>query len=84
MLLPVPSWPASLVFAGARSRDARREWLRAAIGGLGLVIILAGLLTGCGYSAPASSGTQRTTYTVMITGTSGTLTHSAAVTLTVQ
>jgi len=77
-----------LVFAGARSRprDARREWLRAAIGGLGLVIILilAGLLTGCGYSAPASGGTQRTTYTVMITGTSGTLTHSAAVTLTVQ
>jgi hypothetical protein len=40
---------------------------------------------GCGYNAnSAANGTQRGTTTVMITGTSGILTHSATVTLTAQ
>jgi hypothetical protein len=41
--------------------------------------------SGCGYNASsAGNGTQRGSATVMVTGTSGSLTHSASVSLTVQ
>jgi len=56
-------------------------------GSLVLLIAAACLLvaSGCGYKAPAAgNGTQRGTATVMITGTSGSLSHSTSVTLTVQ
>jgi uncharacterized protein (TIGR03118 family) len=52
--------------------------LLAAVG----VLVAAG---GCGYNAnSAGNGTQRGTTTVMITGTSGSLSHATSVTLTVQ
>jgi uncharacterized protein (TIGR03118 family) len=58
----------------------------AALAGIGLALVLSVLLTatGCGsYNAPPS-GTPRGTSTVMITGTSGNITHSTSVTLIVQ
>jgi hypothetical protein len=57
-----------------------------ALVGIGLALVLSVLLTatGCGsYNAPPS-GTPRGTSTVMITGTSGSITHSTSVTLIVQ
>lgn len=76
-----------LVLANARSRcsNKKNNLLRLAAGAFGLAMLLATLLTatGCGYSAPPN-GTQRGTTTLMITGTSGALSHSTSVTLTVQ
>ncbi len=56
-------------------------------GGVTLLLVAAFLLVanGCGYKANGmGNGTQRGTTTVMITGTSGSLSHSTSVTLTVQ
>jgi uncharacterized protein (TIGR03118 family) len=56
-------------------------------GGLALLIVAGFLLVagGCGGgSTMAGNGTQRGMTTVMITGTSGSLSHSTSVTLTVQ
>ena len=60
------------------------SWLRRLTGPLALLVVLAALLvtSACGgYNAPAA---QATSTTVMVTGTSGTLTHSASVTVTVN
>jgi uncharacterized protein (TIGR03118 family) len=78
-----------LLVAGKRNRQLLRgrKWFHYMTGSLALLIAAGFLLTagGCGYNAnSASNGTQRGTTTVMITGTSGNLTHSATVTLTVQ
>jgi uncharacterized protein (TIGR03118 family) len=78
-----------LLVAGKRNRRLLRgrKWFHYMTGSLALLIAAGFLLTagGCGYNAnSASNGTQRGTTTVMITGTSGNLTHSATVTLTVQ
>jgi hypothetical protein len=75
-----------MVLASTRSRgNKKNNLLRVAAGAFGLSVLLALLLmaNGCGYSAPPN-GTQRGTTTVMITGTSGALSHSTSVTLTVQ
>jgi len=75
-----------MVLANTRSRgNNKNNLLRVAAGAFGLSMLLALLLTatGCGYSAPPN-GTQRGTTTLMITGTSGALSHSTSVTLTVQ
>jgi hypothetical protein len=62
-----------------------RNWLRHLAGSLLLVIATACLLGagGC-YMKKTGTGTQRGTTTVMITGTSGSITHSTSVSLTVQ
>jgi uncharacterized protein (TIGR03118 family) len=76
-----------MVLANTRSRRGHKKnnLLRLAAGAFGLAVLLAMLLTatGCGYST-TSNGTQRGTTTLMITGTSGALSHSTSVTLTVQ
>jgi uncharacterized protein (TIGR03118 family) len=88
-LLPMPTLGLfGLLVAGKRNRQRLgRKWFHFLAGSFALLIV-AGLLLaagGCGYNAnSASNGTQRGTATVMITGTSGNLTHSATVTLTVQ
>ena len=74
-----------LVLAAARPQNGRRRNLA---GGIALLLI-AGFMafaTGCGggSSNSAMNGTQRGTTTVVVTGTSGSITHSANVTLTVQ
>jgi len=74
---------AALKVAGLQNG---RRWNLA--GGIALLLI-AGFIafaTGCGGggSNGAMNGTQRGTTTVVVTGTSGSLTHSASVTVTVQ
>jgi uncharacterized protein (TIGR03118 family) len=89
-LLPMPTLGLfGLLVAGKRNRQRLqgRKWLHFLAGSFALLIVAGFLLTagGCGYNAnSASNGTQRGMTTVMITGTSGSLTHSATVTLTVQ
>jgi uncharacterized protein (TIGR03118 family) len=90
MILAVPA----LVLLGAlffgsitRSRTAVIMWVPSLAGSLVLLLASACLLaaSGCGYNAgSAGTGTQRGLSTVMITGTSGSLTHSTSVSLTVQ
>ena len=77
-----------VVLANQRFRQAgkKNNLLRLAAGAFGLVLLLGMLLTagGCGNYSAASNGTPRATTTVMITGTSGSISHSTSVTLTVQ
>jgi uncharacterized protein (TIGR03118 family) len=78
-----------LVIAGSgRSGQlAGKRWVLNLAGSLALVIVATWLFAagGCGYSGGgAGTGTQRGMTTVMITGTSGSLSHSASVSLTVQ
>jgi uncharacterized protein (TIGR03118 family) len=73
-----------LVGAPGLRRRFGNAWLRRLIGPFALLVLLAALLvtSACGgYKAPAA---QATSTTVMVTGTSGTLTHSASVTVTVN
>jgi uncharacterized protein (TIGR03118 family) len=88
MILPI----LALVLLGAllagsiRSRrEAGNKCIPGFAGSLALLIAMACLLaaSGCG-SSSLGNGTQRGVTTVMITGTSGSLTHSTSVTLTVQ
>jgi uncharacterized protein (TIGR03118 family) len=89
-LLPIPALGFfGLLVAGKRNHELLRgrKWFHYITGSLALLIVAGFLLIagGCGYNAnSATNGTQRGTTTVMITGTSGNLTHSATVTLTVQ
>jgi uncharacterized protein (TIGR03118 family) len=78
-----------LFVAGMRNRQHPfgRKWSHYFASSFALLIAVAVLLaaSGCGYNAnSAGNGTQRGTTTVMITGTSGSLSHSTTVTLTVQ
>jgi ammonia channel protein AmtB len=89
-LLPIPTLGLfGLLVVGKKNRQRLqgRKWLHYLASSLALLVVAGFLLAagGCGYNAnSASNGTQRGTTTVMITGTSGSLTHSATVTLTVQ
>jgi hypothetical protein len=72
---------------GGRQRLLGRKRFPYLTGSLALLIIVGALLAagGCGYNRnSAGNGTQRGMTTVMITGTSGSLSHSTSVTLTVQ
>jgi hypothetical protein len=89
-LLPIPTLGFfGLLVVGKKERQRlhRTKWFHYVACSLALLAAAGFLLAagGCGYNAnSASNGTQRGTTTVMITGTSGSLTHSATVTLTVQ
>ena len=89
-VLPIPVLGfLGLLVAGKGSwqRLRGRKWFHYLTGSLALFIIVGFLLAagGCGGgSAMGGNGTQRGTTTVMITGTSGSLSHSTSVTVTVQ
>jgi uncharacterized protein (TIGR03118 family) len=88
MLLPIPALGfLGLLISGSgnNQRFQGRKWLHSLTGSLLLVIATACLLgaSGC-YKKKTGTGTQRGTATVMITGTSGSITHATSVTLTVQ
>ena len=89
-VLPIPALGfLGLLAVGKASRQQLlgRKRFHYFTGGLALLIVAGALLAagGCGYNAnSAGNGTQRGTTTVMITGTSGSLSHSTSVTLTVQ
>jgi len=89
MLVPVSLLGfLGMVLANKRSHRGSRKnsLLRFAAGAFGLVLLLGMLLTasGCGNYSTPPNGTPRATTTVMITGTSGSISHSTSVTLTVQ
>jgi uncharacterized protein (TIGR03118 family) len=71
-----------------RGRMAGNKWIPSLAGSLVLLFATACLLaaSGCGGNGMNNlgNGTQRGMATVMVTGTSGSLTHSTSVTLTVQ
>jgi uncharacterized protein (TIGR03118 family) len=76
-----------IVESRRRRRISRRfwwRWLSFSFGAALLLITLVGV-SGCGgYSSNSASGTPRGTSTVVITATSGALSHSVNVSLTVQ
>jgi hypothetical protein len=80
---------ATLLAGSIRTgRMAGNKWIPGLAGSLALLFATACLLaaSGCGGSGMNNpgNGTQRGMATVMVTGTSGNLTHSTSVTLTVQ
>jgi len=91
MILTIPALALLATFlAGSirRSRMAGNNLIAGLAGSLALLFATACLLaaSGCGgygMNNPGN-GTQRGMATVMVTGTSGNLTHSTSVTLTVQ
>jgi uncharacterized protein (TIGR03118 family) len=89
-VLPIPALGLlGLLAVGRASRQhlLGKKRFRYLTGSLALLIAVGFLLAagGCGYNAnSAGNGTQRGMTTVMITGTSGSLSHSTSVTLTVQ
>ncbi len=89
-VLPIPALGLlGLLVVGKGNRQGLRGRKRFhyLTGGLALLIVVGFLLVagGCGGgNAMGTSGTQRGMTTVMITGTSGSLSHSTTVSLTVQ
>jgi uncharacterized protein (TIGR03118 family) len=89
-VLPIPALGLlGLLVVGKGNRQGLRgrKRFRYLTGGLALLIVAGFLLVagGCGGgNAMGTNGTQRGMTTVMITGTSGSLSHSTTVSLTVQ
>ena len=89
-LLPIPALAllVMLLFGSRRlEHSAVTPGARFAWAALAMLLAVGTALaaTGCGYnSSSAGTGTQRGADTIMITGTSGQLTHSTSVMLTVQ
>jgi uncharacterized protein (TIGR03118 family) len=89
-LLPISTFGFfGLLVASPKSRERfrGRKWFHCLAASFALLIVAGMLLAagGCGYNAnSAGNGTQRGTTTLMITGTSGNLSHSTSVSLTVQ
>jgi uncharacterized protein (TIGR03118 family) len=54
------------------------------IGGLALLALCLLFTVGCGGGSSTSSRQQKSTVTVMVTGTSGSISHSTPITLTIQ
>jgi uncharacterized protein (TIGR03118 family) len=90
MLLPILALGfLGLCLAGSASsgNSVGKRRILSFTGSLALLIVASWLFTagGCGYSGGGmGTGTQRGMTTVMITGTSGNLSHTASVSLTVQ
>lgn len=89
VLLPIPAlgFLGTFLVGSIRRRRADKRWILGLVSSLVLLLLTATLLgaSGCGYGTNYNgNGTQRGTTTVMITGTSGSLSHSTSVTLTVQ
>lgn len=86
LFITFPITLMGVLLAGSARRDDRRKRLARFASTLGLIVVATGLLAlaGCGGYGGGSNGTPRGTSTVVITGTSGSTTHSASVTLTVQ
>ncbi len=90
VLLPITTLGFfGLFVAGKKSGESLhgRKWRHSLAISLALFLLTGFLLVagGCGYNAnSAGNGTQRGMTTIMITGTSGSLSHSTSVTLTVQ
>jgi hypothetical protein len=90
MLLAIPTFGLLGIFVLGAPREypsSGKRWVRYLLGSVVLLIVTSCLLAagGCGGgSSSAGTGTQRGKTTVMITGTSGNLSHSASVALTVQ
>lgn len=76
---------ACLLLLGIPAR--RRSW-RTMLGMLALLVVLAGGVLGCGstntFVTPETPGTTEGTYTITVIGTSGAITESGTVSLTVQ
>lgn len=88
MLLPILGLGLLAIFllgVPRKQAPAKKMWARQLIASVALVLLTVCLLaaSGCGYNA-SGTGTQRGITTVMITGTSGNLSHSTSVQLTVQ
>jgi hypothetical protein len=91
---PFSGWRAPAVFASLlllcllvadrfnRHSIAVRRWLAGAACTVAIGFVLAGC--GGGNKTPTNSGTPKGTYTLTITGTSGSTTHAATVSLVVQ
>ncbi|MGA3161391.1 MAG: kelch repeat-containing protein [Terracidiphilus sp.] len=62
---------------------ARRRWWRNMLGMLLLLVILGGGVDACGGSGSSNPGTTPGNYTLTVTGTSGTMTETGTVALTV-
>jgi len=89
VLLPIPALglPGTFLVGSIRRRRAGKRWVLGLVTSFALLLLTATLLgaSGCGYGTNYNgNGTQRGTTTVMITGTSGSISHSTSVTLTVQ
>jgi uncharacterized protein (TIGR03118 family) len=88
LLIPALALLGLLLFGASRIKlPSGNNWNYRFACCLSILLVSACLLaaSGCGYKgAAASNGTQRGTTTVLITGSSNGLSHSASVTLTVQ
>jgi len=72
------------VFAGRRNKRTASDWKKiAGFTGLGMLVLLTLFAVGCGGTG-SSTMNGKQTVTVMVNGTSGGITHSTPVTLTIQ
>ena len=88
MLLPVPGLGFLGLLAAGSAKKRRlmgQSWQLRLTGSILLLLVATSFLaaTGC-YNKKTGSGTQRSTNTITIVGTSGSLSHTTTVTLTVQ
>ena len=89
--LPMMGWlPISglgafgMVFAGRRERRIKLSKKTVLIGGLVLLGLLTFITVGCGGGSSSTKNPTPNTVTMMVTGTSGAISHSTAVKLTIN